>query len=468
MKKQLLSLAVMSAATMMAQADTVAFVAAGKNYTGAGKVTTLPTGLVGSTLPLTSDAVMISGFEGTESAVVSGAFQWNGTTAKITPADGVTITKVTIHGVSTRVNNSALTDFTGGDSDDIEQTWSGSLNTTLELTPDDNLYFGYAEIEYTGAPKVKMPEISADYSYVIPADKNVTITAESGAKIYYTTDGTEPTTESTLYSAPFALEKTSYVRAIAVAADGSKSFPTAKGYVVVPAGFEVATFDFSRPATITAEPDSLTLTNYTEGDTVWTADPSSKTNYLISVNGVKLLSGKASFTATGERARLYWSNSLGGITNLRMSAEYPAVFGVEEGCYIKEIVITGSVNDGWGIPDDSEDSSTGIKSSDDNGTVDTAPIFKSGKAKTMFWEAKDGVQLKEVTLKEKVRASAQQVEQVYVVYAAGGESGINSAVVDNSNAPVEYYNLQGVRVVNPTRGIYVMRQGNKATKVLLK
>jgi hypothetical protein len=311
-----------------------------------------------------------------------------------------------------------------------------------------------------------MPEISADYSYVIPADKNVTITAESGAKIYYTTDGTEPTTESTLYSAPFALTSTCYVRAIAVA-DGNKSFPTAKGYVVVPAGSEVATFDFSRPATITAEPDSLTLTNYTEGDTVWTADPSSKTNYLVSVNGVKLLSGKASFTATGERARLYWSNSLGGITNLRMSAEYPAVFAVEEGSYIKEIVIAGSINDGWGIPDDTDDT-TGIKSSDDNGTVDTAPIFKSGKAKTMFWEAKEGVQLKEVTLKEKIRASAQQVEQVYVVYAAGGNSGISTAVVDNSNAPVEYYNLQGVRVANPTRGIYVKRQGNKSTKVLLK
>lgn len=33
--------------------------------------------------------------------------------------------------------------------------------------------------------------------------------------------------------------------------------------------------------------------------------------------------------------------------------------------------------------------------------------------------------------------------------------------------PVEYYNLQGIRVVNPTHGIYIKRQGNKTEKVIL-
>jgi hypothetical protein len=47
-------------------------------------------------------------------------------------------------------------------------------------------------------------------------------------------------------------------------------------------------------------------------------------------------------------------------------------------------------------------------------------------------------------------------------------SAVNSIVVDSENAPVEYYNLQGVRVVNPQNGLYIKRQGNKATKVLVK
>lgn len=47
-------------------------------------------------------------------------------------------------------------------------------------------------------------------------------------------------------------------------------------------------------------------------------------------------------------------------------------------------------------------------------------------------------------------------------------SGINNIAVDNANAPVQYFNLQGVEVANPENGIYIRRQGNKATKVLVK
>ena len=37
----------------------------------------------------------------------------------------------------------------------------------------------------------------------------------------------------------------------------------------------------------------------------------------------------------------------------------------------------------------------------------------------------------------------------------------------DENAPVEYYNLQGVKVDNPSNGLYIKRQGNKVTKVIL-
>lgn len=48
-------------------------------------------------------------------------------------------------------------------------------------------------------------------------------------------------------------------------------------------------------------------------------------------------------------------------------------------------------------------------------------------------------------------------------------SGIEDVVVDNdNNAPVEYYNLQGIKVENPENGIYIRVQGNTVTKVLIK
>ena len=40
-------------------------------------------------------------------------------------------------------------------------------------------------------------------------------------------------------------------------------------------------------------------------------------------------------------------------------------------------------------------------------------------------------------------------------------------VIEAENAPVEYYNLQGVKVANPEKGLFIKKQGNKATKVVL-
>ncbi|MBQ7941797.1 MAG: N-acetylmuramoyl-L-alanine amidase [Muribaculaceae bacterium] len=40
-------------------------------------------------------------------------------------------------------------------------------------------------------------------------------------------------------------------------------------------------------------------------------------------------------------------------------------------------------------------------------------------------------------------------------------------VKDDTDAPVEFYNLQGVKVANPENGIFIKKQGSKATKVVL-
>ncbi len=48
-------------------------------------------------------------------------------------------------------------------------------------------------------------------------------------------------------------------------------------------------------------------------------------------------------------------------------------------------------------------------------------------------------------------------------------SGVENVIEDtNDDAPVEYYNLQGVRVQNPANGLYIKRQGNKVTKVIVR
>ena len=55
-----------------------------------------------------------------------------------------------------------------------------------------------------------------------------------------------------------------------------------------------------------------------------------------------------------------------------------------------------------------------------------------------------------------------ETEILTVTTALGGVSEIAA-----ENAPAEYFNLQGVRVENPTSGLYIVRQGNKVSKVIL-
>lgn len=47
-------------------------------------------------------------------------------------------------------------------------------------------------------------------------------------------------------------------------------------------------------------------------------------------------------------------------------------------------------------------------------------------------------------------------------------SAVSDITVEDSDAPVVYYNMQGVRVANPSNGLYIRVQGKKATKVLVR
>lgn len=53
-----------------------------------------------------------------------------------------------------------------------------------------------------------------------------------------------------------------------------------------------------------------------------------------------------------------------------------------------------------------------------------------------------------------------------IIGVGEGETGVESIGINN--APVEYYNLQGVKVSNPSNGVFIKIQGNKVTKVYIK
>ncbi len=48
------------------------------------------------------------------------------------------------------------------------------------------------------------------------------------------------------------------------------------------------------------------------------------------------------------------------------------------------------------------------------------------------------------------------------------EGGVEGVEIDEFDGEAEYFNLQGVKVANPENGLYIVKQGSKASKVLVK
>lgn len=61
-----------------------------------------------------------------------------------------------------------------------------------------------------------------------------------------------------------------------------------------------------------------------------------------------------------------------------------------------------------------------------------------------------------------------KVHNAFTVKATqlGNNAGVDNVAVDNADAPVEYFNLQGVRVAEPAHGIFIRRQGNSVSKLI--
>ena len=55
----------------------------------------------------------------------------------------------------------------------------------------------------------------------------------------------------------------------------------------------------------------------------------------------------------------------------------------------------------------------------------------------------------------------------YTDYVNVDPAGVEGPVVDTDAAP-EYYTLQGVRVANPSTGLYIVRQGSLVRKVCIR
>ena len=55
---------------------------------------------------------------------------------------------------------------------------------------------------------------------------------------------------------------------------------------------------------------------------------------------------------------------------------------------------------------------------------------------------------------------------MYITFAPTLEAKVDGLEIDE-NAPVEYYNLQGMKVIEPSNGIYIVKKGSKVYKQII-
>jgi hypothetical protein len=138
-------------------------------------------------------------------------------------------------------------------------------------------FFYYTPTLEDPTPQVETPTISPNGGSFGSA-QNVTLACSTdGAAIYYTTDGTTPTTSSTLYSAPFEVSSTLTVRAFAAKTDYTDSATASAAFVFSTA--QVATPTFSPDGATDDETITVTISTATSGATIrYTTDGSEPTS----------------------------------------------------------------------------------------------------------------------------------------------------------------------------------------------
>src|SRR5271155_2529820 len=119
----------------------------------------------------------------------------------------------------------------------------------------------------TATSQAAVPTLSlASGTYA--STQTLTITdATSGATIYYTTNGTTPTTSSTKYTGPIAVSATETLRAMAVATGLTNSAVATAAYTI--GSSKVAAPTFSEPGGTYGPPQAVALSDATAGATIY-------------------------------------------------------------------------------------------------------------------------------------------------------------------------------------------------------
>lgn len=260
------------------------------------------------------------------------------------------------------------------------------------------------------------------------------------AKIYYTLDGTEPTTASTLYTAGIPVNAAVTIKAFAVA-DGMDDSAVAVAEYTVKQPLDLG------DAVVFMAPDCKDVKNgikliNKDGSTTASAN----NDEAVSLTGETFNGANVDITFVQGEGIQFYTGAYGDA--VRWMQGNIIEVKPANGYKVTQIFVQTAANSKGAFEATVNGTVTGIVTGEGTGVAN--PITWTGDA--------------EGTL---VLTSLKQVRFKYIAITLADSGSVDAIAADDANAPVEYYNLQGVRVANPANGLYIRVAGNKATKVRL-
>ena len=338
-------------------------------------------------------------------------------------------------------------------------TIDGTANKTVTYTfPSDSKYTSFGlRPNVTNAVKITsikvkwsaLPTATPVFTENLPGvyEEIIDIYIEcpdKDAKIYYTLDGSTPTTESELYEDYIIIEESATVKAIALL-DGFPASEVLEGkYIINPAGTELeenqVLVDFTNPASLYKF----------EGNQVvpFTAETGAD------LSGVELAHPYSHVTVTPS------AGSYNGHVKAHSGATL--VFKAYNKNKITKIEINGenlhNLSFASHVIGDPVENTVNAAAETSNLTGDSAKqTYEPGNdagASSVVLTAND----------------AANIHNVKVTTKAGQSTGVDEIFTEDADAPARYFNLQGVEV-NPENlpaGLYIIKQGSKTFKAIVK
>lgn len=415
----------------------------------------------------------------------NGAIRWaKNKSATLTPTAGITITKVTTHTATTANMGSWGDNWV---TDGLLMTLTPADGTqAIEMKPGEQNRVNWIEIEYSGTPTQVLPAIAKSFDLAQPG-KLTFESATPGATIHYTLDGTAPTADSPVAAnGEVAFTGDVLIKTIAVKDGMTNSFVYQQPAMAAQDGASVAAFYFPQYPEVTylkeGVPTAVTTSLFADDSSnVAIADPTKNAQWNVGpcltgdskdapiVDFVKDGAKMYFYGGNSANPRYFYSATFGGNYEMRAYVNTTMTFEAPEGKVITDVMFDGAdiqaqIVLGYSQIEEVEGSPKYVLYTDDiPGTLTQSPIYS--KWQYHYTAPAGGVKKAQILSNG---TTTKYLANFYVCYKDAVEDSAVIEIASDENAPVEYYNLQGVRVANPEKGLYIVKQGNKVSKRIIK